>query len=81
MLFANDYNDNRIHIDDTQSNKEYYCPYCGAPVVTKKAKSGNIILLTSKVTLAKIAGNAVTVMIFHHGTMNGKHISRKKIRS
>ena len=38
MLFANDYNDNRIHIDDTQSNKEYYCPYCGAPVVTKKGE-------------------------------------------
>lgn len=36
MLFANDYNDNRIHIDDTQSNNEYYCPYCGAPVITKK---------------------------------------------
>ena len=36
MLFANDYNDNRIHIDDTQSNNEYYCPYCGATVITKK---------------------------------------------
>lgn len=36
MLFAFDYNDNRIHIDDTQSNKEYYCPYCGAPLITKK---------------------------------------------
>lgn len=36
MLFAFDSNDNRIHIDDTQSNKEYFCPYCGAPLITKK---------------------------------------------
>lgn len=36
MLFANDFNDNRVHIDDTHSNQEYYCPYCGAPLVTKK---------------------------------------------
>lgn len=36
MLFASDYNDNRIHIDDTHSNQEYYCPYCGAPLSTKK---------------------------------------------
>ncbi|MBQ6052770.1 MAG: UvrD-helicase domain-containing protein [Clostridia bacterium] len=39
MLFANDYNDNRIHIDETQSNQTYYCPYCGAPMITKK---GNV---------------------------------------
>ncbi len=36
MLFASDYNDNRIFIDDTHSNCEYYCPYCGAPLITKK---------------------------------------------
>lgn len=36
MLFASDYNDNRIHIHDTHSNQEYYCPYCGAPLITKK---------------------------------------------
>lgn len=36
MLFAFDYYDNRTHIDDTQSNKEYFCPYCGAPLITKK---------------------------------------------
>lgn len=36
MLFASDYNDNRVHIDDTHSNQEYYCPYCGAPLITKK---------------------------------------------
>ena len=36
MLFAFDYNDNRIHIDDTQSNKEYFCPYCGAHLITRK---------------------------------------------
>ena len=38
MLFAVDYNDNRIHIDETHSNQEYYCPYCGAPVTTKKGE-------------------------------------------
>ena len=36
MLFAVDYNDKRVHIDDTHSNQEYYCPYCGAPLITKK---------------------------------------------
>ena len=36
MLFASDYNDQRVHIDDTRSNQEYYCPYCGAPLITKK---------------------------------------------
>ena len=36
MLFASDYNDNRVHVDETHSNQEYYCPYCGAPLITKK---------------------------------------------
>lgn len=36
MLFASDYNNNRVHIDETHSNQEYYCPYCGAPLITKK---------------------------------------------
>ena len=36
MQYANDYNDNRVHIDETQSNQAYYCPYCGAPMITKK---------------------------------------------
>ena len=36
MLFACDYNDNRVYIDDTQSNQTYYCPYCGLPMITKK---------------------------------------------
>lgn len=36
MLFASDYNDNRVHIGETHSNQEYYCPYCGAPLITKK---------------------------------------------
>ena len=36
MQIAIDHNDNRIHIDDTHSNQEYYCPYCGAPLITKK---------------------------------------------
>lgn len=38
MLFANDYKDNRVYIDDTHSNKDYYCPYCGAPLITKKGE-------------------------------------------
>ncbi len=38
MLFAYDHNDNRIFIDDTHSNCEYYCPYCGAPLITKKGE-------------------------------------------
>lgn len=38
MLFASDYKDNRIHIDETHSNQEYYCPYCGAPLITKKGE-------------------------------------------
>lgn len=38
MLFANDYNDNRVHINATQSNREYYCPYCGAPLIAKKGE-------------------------------------------
>lgn len=36
MLFANDYNNKRVYIDETHSNQEYYCPFCGAPLVTKK---------------------------------------------
>ena len=36
MLFANDYNDNKIHIEETQSNQTYYCPYCGTPLIMKK---------------------------------------------
>ncbi len=38
MQFAVDYNDKRIHIDDTHSNQEYYCPYCGAPLITRKGE-------------------------------------------
>lgn len=38
MLFAVDYNDNRVHIDETHSNQDYYCPYCGAPLTTKKGE-------------------------------------------
>ena len=36
MLFACDYNDNLVHIDETHSNQEYYCPSCGAPMITRK---------------------------------------------
>ena len=38
MLFANDYNDRRVHIDSTQSNQEYYCPSCGAPLIVRKGE-------------------------------------------
>lgn len=38
MLFAHDYNDNRVHIDETHNNQEYYCPYCGSPLITKKGE-------------------------------------------
>ena len=38
MLFANDYNDKRVHINETQSNQTYYCPFCGVPLITKKGK-------------------------------------------
>ena len=41
MLFAVDCNDNRVHIDDTYSNQEYYCPYCGAPLTTKKRRDSS----------------------------------------
>ncbi len=36
MLFAFDENDCRVYIDDTHSNKTYYCPYCGVPMITKR---------------------------------------------
>ena len=36
MLFAFDYYDNRVFIDDIQSNKEYFCPYCGAPLIPRR---------------------------------------------
>lgn len=38
MLFACDYNDNLVHIDETHSHQEYYCPSCGAPLVTRKGE-------------------------------------------
>lgn len=38
MLFANDYNDRRVHIDSTQSNQEYYCPSCGTPLIVRKGE-------------------------------------------
>ena len=36
MFIAHDYNDQRVHVDETQSNQAYYCPYCGAPLIVKK---------------------------------------------
>lgn len=38
MLFAVDYNDKKIHISNTQSNLQYYCPYCGVPLIVKKGE-------------------------------------------
>lgn len=38
MLFACDYNDYLVHIDETHSNQEYYCPSCGAPLITRKGQ-------------------------------------------
>lgn len=36
MFFALDYNENRVHVDDTHSNQEYYCQGCGAPLIVKR---------------------------------------------
>lgn len=73
MLFASDFEDNRVHIDDTHSNQEYYCPYCGAPLVTKRAIFVSTILPINKAMFALIHGlmAVAMVMIFHHGTMSG----------
>lgn len=38
MLFAVDYNDNRVHIDQIHSNQTYYCPYCGVPLTVRKGE-------------------------------------------
>ena len=51
MLFAVDYNDNRVHIDDTYSNQEYYCPYCGAPVVSEDKMTYEEARVASKAAL------------------------------
>ena len=36
FLFAHDKDDNRVYIDDTHSNSEYYCPYCGATLIVRQ---------------------------------------------
>ena len=38
FTFALDHKNRRTHIDDTQSKLTYYCPYCGAPLITKKGQ-------------------------------------------
>lgn len=38
LTFALDPYDNRTHIDETQSRLDYFCPYCGAPLITKKGE-------------------------------------------
>lgn len=73
MLFASDFEDNRVHIDDTHSNQEYYCPYCGAPLVTKKGdiRQHHFAHKQSHVCSDTWANGGSMVMIFHHGTMSG----------
>lgn len=36
MFFAYDKNNCRKRADETYSNQEYYCPFCGAPLTVKK---------------------------------------------
>lgn len=36
--FALNYHDERVFIDDTISKEEYFCPCCGAPLITKKGE-------------------------------------------
>ena len=36
MLYANDRNLNKVHIDETNSKEEYTCHHCGALLITKK---------------------------------------------
>lgn len=36
MFFANDKNNCRKRADETYSNQEYYCPFCGAPLTVRK---------------------------------------------
>lgn len=36
MFFALDYNDNKVHVDETHSNQKYYCQGCGAPLTVKR---------------------------------------------
>ena len=80
MLFAVDYNDNRVHIDETHSNQEYYCPYCGAPLTTKREKFDSIILLISKTTCVLMLGSVAIATIYLLGTMTGNRFSQKKIK-
>ena len=77
MLFAVDYNDNRVHIDETHSNQEYYCPYCGAPLTTKK---GEIRQHHFKTTCVLILGSVAIATIYLLGTMTGNRFSQKKIK-
>lgn len=38
LTIAHDYLNRRVHIDETASSLEYFCPVCGAPLVTKKGE-------------------------------------------
>lgn len=36
MLFALDHNNQRVYIEETKSNQNYYCPYCGEELIVRK---------------------------------------------
>ena len=38
MIFANDRNNNRIHIDQAVVRQEYFCPSCGALLTQRKGE-------------------------------------------
>ena len=38
MQFAVDKDNNRVWIDDTNSNQTYFCPYCGTVLITRKGE-------------------------------------------
>lgn len=80
MLFAVDYNDNRVHIDETHSNQEYYCPYCGAPLTTKKGEIRQHHFAHKQNHCALILGSVVIATIYLLGTMTGNRFSQKKIK-
>ena len=38
LTFALDPKDVRVHVDDTASNMDYFCPTCGSPVIPRKGE-------------------------------------------
>lgn len=39
LTFALDPYDRRVHVDDTVSNMDYFCPVCGTPLIPRR---GNV---------------------------------------